>query len=102
MMSEEGMNVYGAVTWGQFFVFQGFNENRGWMHTCRWRMPPICMQKRSVAKAIAIFLSVRWWIETGNRRKRLSGLRGMQYKTPNDPGIFHPSWTGNGLGKTSG
>ncbi len=27
------MNAYGAVTWGQFFVFQGFNENCGWMHT---------------------------------------------------------------------
>ncbi|KIC02187.1 penicillin amidase [Flavobacterium sp. JRM] len=31
--SEEGLNVYGAVTWGQFFVYQGFNENCGWMHT---------------------------------------------------------------------
>jgi acyl-homoserine lactone acylase PvdQ len=31
--SEEGMNVYGAVTWGQFFVYQGFNEKCGWMHT---------------------------------------------------------------------
>lgn len=33
MVSEEGLNVYGAVTWGQFFVYQGFNENCGWMHT---------------------------------------------------------------------
>lgn len=31
--SEEGLNVYGAVTWGQFFIYQGFNENCGWMHT---------------------------------------------------------------------
>jgi acyl-homoserine-lactone acylase len=31
--SEEGLNVYGAVTWGQFFIFQGFNDNCGWMHT---------------------------------------------------------------------
>jgi acyl-homoserine lactone acylase PvdQ len=31
--SEEGLNAYGAVTWGQFFVYQGFNENTGWMHT---------------------------------------------------------------------
>jgi acyl-homoserine-lactone acylase len=28
-----GLNAYGAVTWGQFFVYQGFNENCGWMHT---------------------------------------------------------------------
>ena len=31
--SEEGLKAYGAVTWGQFFVYQGFNENCGWMHT---------------------------------------------------------------------
>ena len=33
VFSEEGLNAYGAVTWGQFFVYQGFNENTGWMHT---------------------------------------------------------------------
>ena len=33
MVSDEGLNAYGAVTWGQFFVYQGFNENAGWMHT---------------------------------------------------------------------
>lgn len=33
MQSEEGLNAYGAVTWGQFFVYQGFNEHCGWMHT---------------------------------------------------------------------
>jgi acyl-homoserine-lactone acylase len=32
-VSQEGLNVYGAVTWGQFFVYQGFNERLGWMHT---------------------------------------------------------------------
>jgi acyl-homoserine-lactone acylase len=31
--SDEGLNVYGAVTWGQFFVYQGFNDRAGWMHT---------------------------------------------------------------------
>jgi acyl-homoserine lactone acylase PvdQ len=33
VVSEEGLNVYGAVTWGQFFVYQGFNDKAGWMHT---------------------------------------------------------------------
>lgn len=33
MVSQEGLNAYGAVTWGQFFVYQGFNERCGWMHT---------------------------------------------------------------------
>ncbi len=31
--SDEGLNAYGALTWGQFFVYQGFNERAGWMHT---------------------------------------------------------------------
>ncbi|HEY5774858.1 MAG TPA: penicillin acylase family protein, partial [Xanthomonadales bacterium] len=33
VVSDEGLNAYGAVTWGQFFVYQGFNEKTGWMHT---------------------------------------------------------------------
>ncbi|MGH8177592.1 MAG: penicillin acylase family protein [Steroidobacter sp.] len=31
--SDEGLNAYGAITWGQFFIYQGFNEHAGWMHT---------------------------------------------------------------------
>ncbi|SEH02280.1 acyl-homoserine-lactone acylase [Nonomuraea solani] len=31
--SGEGLNAYGAATWGQFFIYQGFNANAGWMHT---------------------------------------------------------------------
>jgi len=33
MQSEEGLQAYGAVTWGQFFIYQGFNAHSGWMHT---------------------------------------------------------------------
>jgi acyl-homoserine-lactone acylase len=33
MTSDEGLNAYGAVTWGQFFIYQGFNARAGWMHT---------------------------------------------------------------------
>jgi acyl-homoserine-lactone acylase len=31
--SDEGLDAYGAVTWGQFFIYQGFNPRLGWMHT---------------------------------------------------------------------
>ncbi|MFL5599542.1 MAG: penicillin acylase family protein [Gemmatimonadaceae bacterium] len=31
--SQQGLNAYGAVTWGQFFVYQGFNDRAGWMHS---------------------------------------------------------------------
>jgi len=33
MTSDEGLNAYGASTWGQFFIYQGFNDRAGWMHT---------------------------------------------------------------------
>ncbi|MCC7309096.1 MAG: penicillin acylase family protein [Acidobacteria bacterium] len=33
MTSAQGLNAYGAVTWGQFFIYQGFNDRLGWMHT---------------------------------------------------------------------
>jgi acyl-homoserine lactone acylase PvdQ len=33
MTSDEGLDAYGASTWGQFFIYQGFNAHAGWMHT---------------------------------------------------------------------
>ncbi|HPF47530.1 MAG: penicillin acylase family protein [Alphaproteobacteria bacterium] len=33
MVSDEGLDAYGALTWGQFFIYQGFSEYNGWMHT---------------------------------------------------------------------
>jgi acyl-homoserine-lactone acylase len=33
LTSAEGLDVYGAATWGQFFIYQGFNAHNGWMHT---------------------------------------------------------------------
>ncbi|WP_114227769.1 MULTISPECIES: penicillin acylase family protein [Sphingomonas] len=31
--SDEGLDAYGAATWGQFFIYQGWNRHAGWMHT---------------------------------------------------------------------
>ncbi len=33
MSSDAGLDAYGAATWGQFFIYQGFNDRVGWMHT---------------------------------------------------------------------
>ena len=33
MSSDRGLDAYGASTWGQFFIYQGFNRHIGWMHT---------------------------------------------------------------------
>ena len=31
--SDVRLNAYGASTWGQFFIYQGWNAETGWMHT---------------------------------------------------------------------
>ena len=33
MTSDQGLDAYGASTWGQFFIYQGFNPHAGWMNT---------------------------------------------------------------------
>jgi acyl-homoserine-lactone acylase len=33
MTSDDGLDVYGAATWGQPFLYQGFNQHIGFMHT---------------------------------------------------------------------
>ncbi len=33
MASDEGLDAYGAATWGQFFIYQGFNDRVGWIHS---------------------------------------------------------------------
>ncbi len=33
LSSDQGLDAYGASTWGQFFIYQGFNRHIGWMHT---------------------------------------------------------------------
>lgn len=84
MVSEEGLNVYGAVTWGQFFIYQGFNEHCGWMHTSSavdaadtyaekiskkengWVYEYDGMQKPVVQKRISIKTKKNGGIETTN------------------------------------
>ncbi len=53
--SEEGLNVYGAVTWGQFFVYQGFNQYCGWMHTSSIVDVADMYKEKIVKKANGIF-----------------------------------------------
>ena len=55
MVSEEGLNAYGAVTWGQFFVYQGFNEHCGWMHTSSIADVADVYQEKIIQKGDSIF-----------------------------------------------
>lgn len=72
MVSEEGLQAYGAVTWGQFFIYQGFNENCGWMHTS------------SSADSMDDYLETviekdgTWWYRHGNKLRPVESRKVMQ------------------------
>jgi acyl-homoserine-lactone acylase len=55
VISEEGLNAYGAVTWGQLFVYQGFNEHCGWMHTSGYSDVADMYEEQVVKKGNALF-----------------------------------------------
>jgi len=64
--SDEGLNVYGAVTWGQFFVYQGFNEHVGWMHTSSG-MDAVDFFVETITKK-----GKRFYYQYGDERRRVS------------------------------
>ena len=64
MTSAEGLNVYGAVTWGQFFIYQGFNSWCGWMHTSS-DADVSDMYAETVVKKWCLLLFLRWLRKTG-------------------------------------
>ncbi|WP_290713497.1 penicillin acylase family protein, partial [Flavihumibacter sp. CACIAM 22H1] len=84
MVSEQGLNAYGAVTWGQFFIYQGFNENAGWMHTsCYVDAADTYIEQLEERK---YGFTYRYEgklkpVKTKNIRLRFKGQNGMQEKT---------------------
>lgn len=65
LVSEEGLNAYGAVTWGQFFVYQGFNEHCGWMHTSSYA-DVADVYKEKVEKTINGY---QYWVKEKDKRE---------------------------------
>jgi acyl-homoserine lactone acylase PvdQ len=55
MSSEEGLNAYGAATWGQFFIYQGFNEHCGWMHTSSYADVADLFEEKIIQKGDSIY-----------------------------------------------
>ena len=55
MVSDEGLNVYGAATWGNFFIYQGFNEHCGWMHTSSYADVADVYREKIIRKGDALF-----------------------------------------------
>ena len=86
MVSREGLNAYGAVTWGQFFVYQGFNEHCGWMHTSSYADSMDEYLETIEKKNGALFYRY------GNQLKPVRSQKvSLPYKTDN--GIQHKEFT---------
>jgi acyl-homoserine-lactone acylase len=75
--SSEGLNAYGASTWGQFFIYQGFNERLGWMHTSS-DVDAIDEWLETVVKKT----DGTWYYRHGGSEKKITAKEiGINYKT---------------------
>ncbi len=76
MISEEGLNAYGAVTWGQPFIYQGFNEHCGWMHTSSQADISDAYIEKIIKK------NNQWYYEYEGKQKLVTKKRiAIKYKT---------------------
>jgi acyl-homoserine-lactone acylase len=82
MVSGQGLNAYGAVTWGQFFVYQGFNSRNGWMHTSYGGDAIDEYAETIVKKGGALYYSYG----AGIRKLRVSKVR-IRYKLGGGQGV---------------
>ena len=101
LVSNEGLDVYGAVTWGQFFVYQGFNPHCGWMHTSSSADVGDLYAEKVIKKdgnwfyeydgalkpVVTRKLILRIKEGDGFERKTITG-----YYTPPWPGVRQPGW----------
>jgi len=76
MVSNEGLNAYGAATWGQFFLYQGFNDRVGWMHTSSG-VDAVDEYAETVSKH-----ADGWYAKYGNGERRITAKEiTIPYKT---------------------
>jgi acyl-homoserine lactone acylase PvdQ len=77
MVSNEGLNAYGAATWGQFFLYQGFNDRVGWMHTSSG-VDAVDEYAETVSKRAG-----GWYAKYGNGERPMAAKEiTVPYKTP--------------------
>ena len=86
MSSDSGLNAYGAVTWGQFFIYQGFNEHAGWMHTSSG-VDAVDEFTENVLEAADHTTSTKYGTET---RPVIDRSIDVPYSTPN--GLAHKTY----------
>jgi len=93
MQSEQGLNVYGAVTWGQFFVYQGFNEFCGWMHTSNHvDIADMYAEKITKTPKGLFYEYDKKLLPVGQKKIRIKYIEGEAIKTK----IFTTYFTNNG------
>jgi acyl-homoserine lactone acylase PvdQ len=79
IVSEEGLNAYGAFTWGQFFVYQGFNEHCGWMHTSSLADAADLYEEKINRKGDSVYYEYEGQLKTVTQKKHI-----LTYKKGND------------------
>ncbi len=79
IVSEEGLNAYGAFTWGQFFVYQGFNEHCGWMHTSSLADAADLYEEKIIRKNDSVFYEYDGQLKTVTQKTHI-----FSYKKGND------------------
>jgi acyl-homoserine lactone acylase PvdQ len=90
MVSEEGLNVYGAVTWGQMFIYQGFNEHAGWMHTSSYAdVADVYAETVKQENGKWFYLYERKWLPMVEKKIKIEDQNSSQifttYKTHHGP-----------------
>ncbi len=80
--SNEGLNVYGAVTWGQFFIYQGFNPYCGWMHTSsNVDVSDMYAEEITKAKTGFVYKYNHKWLPVKEKKTVLKYKSGNEIKT---------------------
>lgn len=76
MSSDQGLDAYGASTWGQFFIYQGFNRHVGWMHTSTG-VDSVDQFAETVVRRDGRYLYRfgKHWLPVGSRTIRIRYLR---------------------------
>jgi len=89
MVSDEGLNAYGAVTWGQFFVFQGFNENCGWMHTSSMADAADLYEEKITRKGDSIFYEYDRELKTVKQKQQVIAYKKNGNNIPRTITAYH-------------
>lgn len=85
LVSEEGLNTYGAITWGQFFIYQGFNAHCGWMHTSSYAdVADLYKEKLDHTAGKYYYLRDGHWFEAKQKILRLRSLKDGVLTTTRD------------------